>query len=76
VGSKAGELILKPVIREAQLRSLPRSFRKTEIVTGTLGTKAIAIGAAVLAIKNTPIDYIFAPLSAGALRERIEGEPV
>jgi len=28
-------------------------------VTGTLGTDALAIGAAVLAIKNTPISMIF-----------------
>ena len=59
IGAKAGEFLLKPVIRVAQIRSLPRSFHATEIVTGTLGTKAIAIGAAVLAIKNTSIEYIF-----------------
>lgn len=61
VGAKAGDLLLKPVIREAQMRALPRSFQGVQIVTGTLGTKAIAIGAAVLAIKHTPIDYIFDP---------------
>jgi hypothetical protein len=50
---------LKPATREAQVRALPRSFQKTRIVTGTLGTDALAIGAAVLAIKNSPISMIF-----------------
>ncbi len=59
IGASAGDLLLEPVIREAQLRSLPRSFRKTKIVTGTLGTRAIAIGAAVLAIDHTPVNHIF-----------------
>ena len=59
IGTKAGDLLLKPATREAQVRALPRSFQKTRIVTGTLGTNALAIGAAVLAIKNTPISMIF-----------------
>ena len=59
IGTQAGDLLLKPATREAQMRALPRSFQKTRIVTGTLGTNALAIGAAVLAIKNTPISMIF-----------------
>jgi glucokinase-like ROK family protein len=59
IGSKAGDLLLKPAIKEAQMRTLARSFKSTQIMQGTLGTKAIAIGAAVLAINNTPVDVIF-----------------
>ena len=61
IGSNAGDLLLEPVIKEAQRRTLPRPFHATRIVTGTLGTKAVAIGAAVLAINHTPIDAIFSP---------------
>jgi len=61
VGSSADELLLDPVIKEAQRRTLPRPFKGTQITTGTLGTKAVAIGAAVLAINHTPVDVIFEP---------------
>ena len=71
IGANAGDLLLAPIIREAQVRTLPRSFHQTRIVTGTLGTKAIAIGAAVLAISNTPIDYIFEPLSMTQVQKPI-----
>jgi glucokinase len=59
IGTQAGDLLLKAATREAQVRALPRAFQKTRIVTGTLGSNAAAIGAAVLAIKNTPISMIF-----------------
>jgi glucokinase len=59
VGSNAGQLLLDPVIREAQRRTLPRAFNMAKIVTGTLGTQAVAIGSAVLAINHTPVDAIF-----------------
>ena len=59
IGSSAGEFLLPPVIREAQLRTLTRSLRRTRIVVGELGTKAVAIGAAVLAINHTPVDAVF-----------------
>lgn len=59
IGSNAGELLLDRVIREAQRRTLPRPFNMARIVNGTLGTKAVAIGAAVLAINQTPVDAIF-----------------
>lgn len=61
IGSRTGDLLLQPVIKEAQLRTIPRSFRGTHIVTGTLGTRAIAVGAAVLAILQTPVHLIFEP---------------
>jgi predicted NBD/HSP70 family sugar kinase len=82
IGTKAGDLLLKPATREAQVRALPRSFQKTRIVTGTLGTNALAIGAAVLAIKNTPISMIFegrpatlAEPPAGNSRPEAEASP-
>jgi glucokinase len=59
IGTKAGPLILQPAIKEAQLRTLPRSFKATRIVTGELGDKAGAIGAAVMVIHNTPINLLF-----------------
>ena len=58
IGSQAGDLLLRPVIREAQVRTIPRSFSGTRVVTATLGTQAATIGAAVLAITQTPIESI------------------
>jgi predicted NBD/HSP70 family sugar kinase len=58
LGTNAGNLLLEPIRREAQLRTLSRPFMDTQIVTGILGSKAIAIGAAVLAINHTPIEVI------------------
>ncbi len=60
IGSSAGGLLLRPVIHEAQLRSISRSFSGTRIVTGALGTQAATIGAAVLAITQTPIENMVA----------------
>jgi len=59
IGSNAGEILLQPVVKEARLRTLPRSLKGTRIVIGELGTKAVAIGAAVLAINHTPVDAVF-----------------
>jgi len=58
VGCKAEELLLQPVVVEARRRTLAQSFEMTKIVSGALGTKAIAIGAAVLAVSHTPVDVI------------------
>ena len=46
---EAGELILKPIIEEAGRRSFQPSFEATQIIAGTLGPDAKAIGAAMLA---------------------------
>jgi glucokinase len=46
---EAGDLILDPIIREAGRRSFQPCFEATQIVTATLGTDAVAIGAALLA---------------------------
>jgi len=46
---EAGDLILKPIIEEADRRAFQPSFEATEIVAGTLGPDASAIGAAMLA---------------------------
>jgi glucokinase-like ROK family protein len=59
IGSNAGQLLLDPIKKEAQRRTLSRPYAMTSIVNGTLGTKAVAIGAAVLAINHTPVDVIF-----------------
>ena len=59
IGSNAGQILLDPVIKEAQRRTLSRPYAMTSIMNGTLGTKAVAIGAAVLAINHTPVDAIF-----------------
>ena len=45
----AGELILDPVIREAKRRSFQPCFEATQIVAASLGTDAVALGAAMLA---------------------------
>jgi glucokinase-like ROK family protein len=59
IGSNAGDLLLDPIKKEAQRRTLSRPFNAAKIVNGTLGTKAVAIGAAVLAIDHTPVNAIF-----------------
>ena len=49
---EAGELILRPIIREAGKRSFQPCFEATQIVAATLATNAIPIGAAMLARDN------------------------
>ena len=46
---EAGELILNPIIREAERRSFHPCFEATQIVAAKLGTDAVPIGAAMLA---------------------------
>ena len=50
---EAGELILKPIIREAGRRSFQPCFEATQIVAATLGPDAVPIGAAMLARNST-----------------------
>jgi glucokinase-like ROK family protein len=66
IGSSAGDKLLQPVIREAQARTIARSFANTRIVTGALGTEAATIGAAVLAITQTPLEAIIGQKARGA----------
>lgn len=54
-GCIAGHLLLAPIVREARRRTLPHVLNATRIVAGTLGLEAGAVGAAVLAITQTPI---------------------
>ena len=46
---EAGKLILDPIIHEAKRRAFQPCFEATQIVAGTLGADAAAIGAAMLA---------------------------
>jgi len=46
---EAGDLILNPIIKEAQRRAFQPCFEATEILLATLGSDAGAIGAALLA---------------------------
>jgi glucokinase-like ROK family protein len=59
IGTSAGDLLLTAVITEASNRTRPRSYKRTRIVTGSLGVEALAIGAAILAINNVPIDVVY-----------------
>lgn len=45
----AGDLILKPLVKEAQRRAFQPCFEATQILAATLGEDASAIGAALLA---------------------------
>jgi hypothetical protein len=45
----AGDLILKPTIKETRRRAFPPAFNSCEIVIGKLGASAGVIGAALLA---------------------------
>ncbi|MEJ7617873.1 MAG: ROK family protein [Pyrinomonadaceae bacterium] len=46
---EAGELMINPIIRETSRRSFKPCFEATQIVAATLGSDAVAIGAAMLA---------------------------
>jgi glucokinase len=46
---EAGDLILNPIIQEAKRRAFQPCFEATQIVAGTLGKDAGAVGAAMLA---------------------------
>ncbi|HKC64746.1 MAG TPA: ROK family protein [Pyrinomonadaceae bacterium] len=46
---EAGNLILEPIIKEAERRAFQPCFEATKIVAAELGTDAVAIGAAMLA---------------------------
>jgi glucokinase len=46
---EAGDLILKPIVKEAQKRAFQPCFEATRIVAATLGTDAVSVGAALLA---------------------------
>ncbi len=46
---EAGKLILDPIIHEAKRRAFQPCFEATQIVAGTLGSEAAAVGAAMLA---------------------------
>jgi len=45
----AGELILNPIVKEAEKRSFQPCFASSKIVAGTLGVDAVALGAALMA---------------------------
>jgi glucokinase len=46
---EAGDLILKPTIKETRRRAFPPSFNSSEIVIAKLGATAGMIGAALMA---------------------------
>jgi glucokinase len=46
---EAGDLILQPIIKEAQRRAFQPCFESTRIVAAALGSDAVSIGAALLA---------------------------
>lgn len=46
---EAGDLILDPIIREAERRAFQPCFEATQIAAAALGTDAVSIGAAMLA---------------------------
>ncbi len=60
-GCRAGNLLLAPLIDETRRRASARLFSHTEVVSGTMGLSAMAIGAAVLAINRTPAEAYFWP---------------
>jgi glucokinase len=46
---EAGDLIMDPILREAERRSFAPCFAVTQIVPGALGLDAVMVGAALLA---------------------------
>ena len=64
LGCQAGSLLLAPLIDETRRRASARLFTHTEVVSGTMGLSAMAIGAAVLAINRTPAETYFRPTAA------------
>ncbi len=53
VVNEAGELILKPIIKEAKRRAFQPCFDATQITLATLGNESVALGAALLARQAT-----------------------
>jgi glucokinase-like ROK family protein len=54
--SRLGELVINPIQKKIDSCALVSSVAKTKLVTSTLGSKGIAIGAATLAIEQAFID--------------------
>jgi predicted NBD/HSP70 family sugar kinase len=54
--SRLGELVLNPIQEKIDSCALVSSVAKTKLVTSTLGSKGIPIGAATLAIEQAFID--------------------
>jgi glucokinase len=52
---EAGDLILGPIIREAERRAFQPCFEATQIVAAALGTDAVSVGAAMLARDATNV---------------------
>jgi glucokinase len=51
---EAGDLILQPIIKEAQRRAFQPCFESTRIVAAALGSDAVSLGAALLARDAAP----------------------
>lgn len=60
IGWKAGPLLIEPALREIERHALPMSISCVRLVVGSEGSESAATGAAVLALKNTTIEKIFA----------------
>jgi glucokinase len=58
IGCKAGSLLLEPTMREIECRTLSIPLSVVRIVAGSIDAEAIAIGAAVLALKHTHINRV------------------
>ncbi|MCX5731150.1 MAG: ROK family transcriptional regulator [Deltaproteobacteria bacterium] len=54
--ARLGELLLAPMRRSISSRTLVNSIDSTEIVTGELGGRAVALGAATLVLQNALAD--------------------
>jgi N-acetylglucosamine repressor len=69
-GCRAGNLLLAPLIDETRRRASARLFTHTEVVSGTMGLSAMAIGAAVFAINRTPAGAYFWPTAEPCIERR------
>jgi predicted NBD/HSP70 family sugar kinase len=58
VGCKAGELLLQPTYRELQRRMAPMMLDSLRVAAGSIDMDSTAIGAAILAIRQTPIERL------------------
>jgi N-acetylglucosamine repressor len=70
IGCRAGDLLLQPIINETRRRASARLFTHAEVVSGTMGLAAMAIGAAVFAITRTPAEAYFGAGATTRLERR------
>lgn len=59
IGTKAGPLLLDPITRELERRTLPLTLAAVQVVTGSPEDECAVLGAAALVLDAVSVDHIF-----------------